>query len=91
MSRLEKKIHKKSKRKKYRLLFKALFILVMIINLVICVFIIDKSAKDMLGVDAHILNSFNYDVDIYNIKNNITKKVNEIYKQTENIINSYIK
>lgn len=91
MSRLEKRIHKKLKKRKINRILKFLFFLVMITNLSVCVFIIDKSAKDMLGVDAHILNSFNYDINIYNIKNNITKKVNKIYKQTENIINSYVK
>ena len=58
MSRLEKNILKKSKRRKIRIIFKILFILAMIINLTICVFIIDKSAKDMLGSDAYLLNSF---------------------------------
>lgn len=91
MSRLEKKIYKKSKKRKKNFIFKVLFFLAMIINLSICVFIIDKSAKDMLGIDAHILNSFNYDIDTDSIKDNITQKVNELYKQTEKIINSYIK
>jgi len=80
MSRLEKKIHKRSKRKKYRLLLKILFILVMITNLMFSVFIIDKSVRDMLGSDAHLLNSFIDDINIEDIKANISKKINEIYK-----------
>ena len=80
MSRLEKNIYKKSKRKKYRLLLKALFILVMITNLMFSVFIIDKSARDMLGSDAYLLNSFINDINIDDIKVNISKKINEIYK-----------
>lgn len=80
MSRLEKNIYKKLKRKKYRLLLKALFILVMITNLMFCVFIIDKSARDMLGSDAYLLNSFINDINIDDIKVNISKKINEIYK-----------
>ena len=46
MSRLEKKIHKKLKRRKIKVVFKVLFILAMITNLSICIFIIDKSAKE---------------------------------------------
>ena len=65
MSRLEKNILKKSKRRKIRIIFKILFILAMIINLTICVFIIDKSAKDMLGSDAYLLNSFIEDIKNY--------------------------
>jgi len=78
MSRIEKKIHKRSKRKKYRLLLKTLFILVMITNLIFSVFIIDKSARDMLGSDAYLLNSFIDDINIEDIKVNISKKINEI-------------
>ncbi len=58
MSRLEKKIYKKSRKRKIKIVFRALFILAMITNLSICIFIIDKSAKDMLGTDAYLLNSF---------------------------------
>jgi len=83
MSRIEKKIHKRSKRKKYRLLLKALFILVMITNLMFSVFIIDKSARDMLGSDAYLLNSFIDDINIEDIKVNISKKINEIYKSNK--------
>lgn len=88
MSRVERNIHRKSKLKKFRFLLKALFILVMVSNLTVCVFIIDKSAKDMLGPDAYLLNSFSYNIDT--IKEDISKKVNEIYIKTEKIINSYI-
>ena len=84
MSRLEKKIHEKSKRKKYRLLFKALFILVMIANLMVCVFIIDKSAKDMLGTDAYLLNSFDYDINIQRIKVDISEKIKTLYENIKN-------
>ena len=80
MSRMEKNIHRKSKRKKYRLLLKALFILVMITNLMFSIFIIEKSARDMLGSDAYLLNSFINDINIDDIKVNISKKINEIYK-----------
>ena len=80
MSRIEKKIYKRSNRKKYRLLLKALFILVMITNLMFSIFIIEKSARDMLGSDAYLLNSFIDDINIDDIKVNISKKINEIYK-----------
>ena len=89
MSRLEKNILKKSKRRKIRIIFKILFILAMIINLAICVFIIDKSAKDMLGSDAYLLNSFIEDININDIKVNMNEKINEIYKAKDKIIKLY--
>ena len=84
MSRLERNSYKKIRRRKIRLLFKFLFILVMTINLAVCVFIIDKSAKDMLGPDAYILNSA-----VDDIKNDIDKKISEIFKGKEKIIKLY--
>lgn len=84
MSRLERNSYKKIRRRKIRLLFKFLFILVMTINLAVCVFIIDKSAKDMLGPDAYILNSA-----VDDIKNAIDKKISEIFKVKEKIIKLY--
>lgn len=84
MSRLERNSYKKIRRRKIRLLFKFLFIVVMSINLVVCVFVIDKSAKDMLGPDAYILNSA-----VDDIKNDIDKKISEIFKVKEKIIKLY--
>lgn len=89
MSRLEKNLSKRKKKKKLRLIFKALFILTMITNLMICVFIIDKSAKDMLGTDAYLLNSFIDDINMDDIKVNIGEKINEIYKAKDKIIKLY--
>ena len=89
MSRLEKNILKKSKRRKIRIIFKILFILAMIINLTICVFIIDKNAKDMLGSDSYLLNSFIEDININDIKVNMNEKINEIYKVKDKIIKLY--
>ena len=89
MSRLEKNILKKSKRRKIRIIFKILFILAMIINLTICVFIIDKNAKDMLGSDSYLLNSFIEDININDIKVNMNEKINEIYKAKDKIIKLY--
>ena len=89
MSRLEKKIHKKLKRRKIKDVFKVLFILAMITNLSICIFIIDKSAKDMLGTDAYLLNSFIDDINMDDIKVNIGEKINEIYKAKDKIIKLY--
>ena len=89
MSRLEKNILKKSKRRKIRIIFKILFILAMIINLAICVFIIDKNAKDMLGSDSYLLNSFIEDININDIKVNMNEKINEIYKAKDKIIKLY--
>lgn len=90
MSRLEKKKYKKLKRRKIRVLFKVLFILVMITNLVICIFIIDKSAKDMLGSDAYLLNSSIDNINMDDIKIEISKKFDVIYKVKDKIINLYI-
>ena len=84
MSRLERNSYKKIRRRKIRLLFKFLFILVMTVNLAVCIFIIDKSAKDMLGPDAYILNSA-----VDDIKNDIDKKISEIFKVKEKIIKLY--
>ena len=84
MSRLERNSYKKIRRRKIRLLFKFLFIVVMSINLVVCVFVIDKSAKDMLGPDAYILNSA-----VDDIKNDIDKKISEIFRVKEKIIKLY--
>jgi len=89
MSRLEKKINKKLKRRKIKVVFKVLFILAMITNLSICIFIIDKSAKDMLGTDAYLLNSFIDDINMDDIKVNIGEKINEIYKAKDKIIKLY--
>ena len=89
MSRLEKNILKKSKRRKIRIIFKILFILAMIINLAICVFIIDKNAKDMLGSDSYLLNSFIEDINMNDIKVNMNEKINEIYKVKDKIIKLY--
>ena len=89
MSRLEKNILKKSKRRKIRIIFKILFILAMIINLAICVFIIDKNAKDMLGSDSYLLDSFIEDININDIKVNMNEKINEIYKAKDKIIKLY--
>ena len=84
MSRLERNSYKKIRRRKIRLLFKFLFIVVMSINLVVCVFVIDKSAKDMLGPDAYILNSA-----VDDIKSDIGKKVSKLYEVKEKIIKIY--
>ena len=86
MSRLEKNILKKSKRRKIRIIFKILFILAMIINLAICVFIIDKNAKDMLGSDSYLLNSFIEDININDIKVNMNEKINEINIDIKNFV-----
>ena len=61
----------------------------MITNLAICIFIIDKSARDMLGSDAYLLNSFIDYINIDDIKVNIGEKINEIYKAKNTIIKLY--
>lgn len=80
MSRLEKSIQKKHKKKKIRFISKVVFMLCMVINLMICIIIVDNSAKQMLGEETYkvssviedIKRSINFD-DILKLKDNIIK------------------
>ncbi|HSQ88181.1 hypothetical protein [Romboutsia sp.] len=78
MSRLEKTIQKKSKRRKLRFISKVLFILFMSINLMVCIFIVDKNAKMMLGKETYSIQPVIRDIQMFiNVKvgyiNGITK------------------
>ncbi|MEG1312572.1 MAG: hypothetical protein RR942_14200 [Romboutsia sp.] len=84
MSRLEKTIQKKHKKRKVRFISKIVFMLCMVINLMICIIIVDNSAKKMLGQEIYNINSIIKDIEenikfnnILQIKDNIIKKNNK--------------
>ena len=81
MSRLEKVIQKKSKRKKLRFLSKVLFILFMSVNLMICIFIVDKNAKMMLGEQTYSIEPVIIDIQTF-----INKKVEYINGITKELL-----
>lgn len=84
MSRLEKTIQKKHKNKKIRFISKIVFMLCMAINLMICIIIVDNSAKQMLGEKTFTISSI-----IGNIKENID--FNNIEEIKDNIIKNFNK
>ncbi|WP_042275644.1 hypothetical protein [Faecalimicrobium dakarense] len=84
MSRLEKTIQKKHKNKKIRFISKIVFMLCMAINLMICIIIVDNSAKQMLGEKTFTISSI-----IGNIKENID--FNNIGEIKDNIIKNFNK
>ena len=49
MSRVEKQQIKKSKMRKFRFLTKVAFMLFMTLNLLVCIYVVDSSAKNLLG------------------------------------------
>jgi len=81
MSRLEKTIQKKSKRKKLRFISKVLFILFMSINLMVCIFIVDKNAKMMLGKETYSIEPV-----IIEIQSFINEKVGYINGITKELM-----
>ena len=81
MSRLEKAIQKKSKRKKLRFLSKVLFILFMSVNLMICIFIVDKNAKMMLGEQTYSIEPVIIDIQTF-----INKKIEYINGITKELL-----
>lgn len=81
MSRLEKTIQKKSKRRKLRFISKVLFILFMSVNLMVCIFIIDKNAKIMLGEETYSIEPV-----IIEIQSFINEKVGHINGITKELL-----
>lgn len=86
MSRLEKTIQKKSKGRKRRFISKVLFILFMIVNLMVCIFIVDNSAKMMLGGEAHKVEPI-----IKEIQTFINEKVVDISSTTKEMLGKFNK
>ncbi|MDK2562796.1 hypothetical protein QOZ84_04475 [Romboutsia sedimentorum] len=86
MSRLEKTIQKKSKGRKRRFVSKVLFILFMIVNLMVCIFIVDNSAKMMLGEQA-----YKVEPAIKEIQTFINEKVVYISSTTKEMLGKFNK
>lgn len=86
MSRLEKTIQKKSKGRKRRFVSKVLFILFMIVNLMVCIFIVDNSAKMMLGEQAYKVEPV-----IKEIQTFINEKVVYISSTTKEMLGKFNK
>lgn len=86
MSRLEKTIQKKSKGRKRRFISKVLFILFMIVNLMVCIFIVDNSAKMMLGEQAYKVEPI-----IKEIQTFINEKVVDISSTTKEMLGKFNK
>ncbi len=86
MSRLEKTIQKKSKGRKRRFISKVLFILFMIVNLMVCIFIVDNSAKMMLGEQTYKVEPI-----IKEIQTFINEKVVDISSTTKEMLGKFNK
>ena len=86
MSRIEKSIIKKSKRKKFRLISKVMFILCMTFNLLICTYIVDSSAKSLLGEESSYKQ-----INLEEVKKVINSNVENINKSVVNIIQQFNK
>lgn len=86
MTRIEKSMLKKSKRRKFRFITKVMFILCMTFNLVVCIYIVDSSAKKLLGKETSYtqinLNEMRVLVNkgIKNINRNIVNLMEQINK-----------
>ena len=86
MSRLEKTIQKKSKGRKRRFISKVLFILFMIVNLMVCIFIVDNSAKMMLGEQAYKVEPVIKEIQAF-----INEKVIDISSTTKEMLAKFNK
>lgn len=84
MSRRENILLRKHKLKKLKFISKLLFIFVMIVNLVFCIYIIDRSAKAMLGESNKYTS-----ISLINIQAILDKKINEINEIGTNIIKEF--
>lgn len=79
MSRLEKARERKSKKRKINYIMKILFILALAINTMICILVVDISAKKMLGEDDKLDSLMN------SVQVSIDKTLNSISKLALNI------
>lgn len=86
MSRLEKTIQKKSKRRKLRFISKVLFILFMSVNLMVCIFIVDKNAKMMIGKEAYSIQPITRDIQTF-----INEKIGYINEITKELVAQFNK
>lgn len=86
MSRMEKSLIKKSKKRKLRFISKIAFILCMTFNLLVCIYVVDSSAKSLLGED----NSYKQ-IDIKEIKVMIDKNMQTINENIAKVIKQFNK
>lgn len=81
MSRLERSMNKRIKKRKWIFIRRILFIVFMSFNLLICTYIIDKSAKDMLGHETLYITPF-----VNNIQAFINDKIKNLSDITDYIV-----
>lgn len=62
MSRLEKTRERKRKNNKYRVLIRVFFILLMVVFTGLCVYEVDKSAREMLGEKEYKLPNISFNI-----------------------------
>ncbi|MGL5313454.1 MAG: hypothetical protein ACRC92_09420 [Peptostreptococcaceae bacterium] len=86
MSRIEKSIIKKSKRRKFRFITKVMFILCMAFNLVVCIYIVDSSAKNLLGEETSYKQ-----INLNEVQVLVNKGIENINKNIVNIIQQFNK
>lgn len=86
MSRIEKSIIRKSKRRKFSFISKVAFIVCMTFNLLVCIYIVDSSAKSLLGEE----NSYKQ-INIKEVKVMINKNIETVNKNITNIIQEFNK
>lgn len=86
MSRHENILLRKHKIKRIKFVGRLLFIFIMLISLALSIYIIDKSAKDMLGQSTKYT-----DISLVNIQYILNKKNIEINKLILNIIEQFHK
>lgn len=76
MSRLERKSKEKVKRKKYKTMTRLIFSLVMVLNLIICIYLVEKSANEYLGKETTI--NFSIKETYIKVQKNIKEFINAI-------------
>lgn len=76
MSRLERKSKEKVKRKKYKTMARLFFSLVMVLNLIISIYLVEKSANEYLGKETTV--SFSIKESYIKVQKNINKFMNAI-------------
>ena len=76
MSRLERKSKEKVKRKKYKTMTRLIFSLVMVLNLIICIYLVEKSADEYLSKETTI--NFSIKETYIKVQKNIKEFINAI-------------
>lgn len=86
MSRVEKQQIKKSKMRKFRVLSKVVFMIFMTLNLLVCIYVVDSSAKNLLGEE----KTYNQ-IDFENIRSQVNKNIENLNGYIVNIIQQFNK